>query len=60
MVRNLNMQLELCVKNKDLYEKIQQECEEFKNKIMEEMEAYDFAYPERVEVNLRVVGMNER
>lgn len=55
MRRALTMRIDLDVIDKDKYEQIQRECERFKDKLMSEMEDYDFGCGERIGVDIYTV-----
>lgn len=56
MRRALTMRIDLDIFDKDRYEQIQRECERFKDKLMSEMDDYEFKLGEELRINIHSVS----
>ena len=52
----LTISVDICVADEEKYERLEQECMKFKKKIMDELNDYDFHFPEKVDITIRSVG----
>ena len=52
----LTVNVDICIADGEKYERLEQECMKFKKRIMDELDDYDFHFPEKIDITIRNVG----